>query len=76
MGFTVTNLSCGEIRINFTPPFSGTAVVIASADWTSSTGGKYVTCSDATSSTVAIRVFRSNGNNVRESFEFMAVGPR
>jgi hypothetical protein len=75
-GFTASNLSCGEIRITFSPPFNGTPVVVGSADWNSTTGGKYVTCSNASSSGVSIRVFRTNGNNVRLPFEFMAVGPR
>jgi len=75
-GFTVSNLSCGEIHITFTPPFNGTPVVVASSNWDSTTGGKYVTCSNASSSGVSMKVFRSNGNNVRLAFEFMAVGPR
>jgi hypothetical protein len=75
-GFTVTNLSCGEIRVNFTPAFTGTPVVVASAEWDSSAGSRYVTCSTISPGGASMRVFVNNGNNVRARFTFMAVGPR
>lgn len=75
-GFTVENLSCGEIRVNFTPPFSGTPVVVASAEWDFTPGSRYVTCSTVSPGGASMRVFVNNGNNVRAAFSFMAVGPR
>jgi hypothetical protein len=75
-GYTVEELSCGELRIVFDTPFADTAVVVASSEWNSGLGGKYVTCSNATSSKVNIRVFDSAGDNVRWPFSFMAVGQR
>ncbi|HZW11419.1 MAG TPA: hypothetical protein VFF69_16060 [Phycisphaerales bacterium] len=75
-GYTVQELSCGELRITFDTPFAGTAVVVGSSEWDSGFGGKYVTCSNVTSSKADIRVFNSAGNNVRWPFSFMAVGPR
>ncbi len=76
LGFTITVLSCAEIRVNFTTPFTGTPVVVASAEWDFNNGSRYVTCSDTTTSSVAMRVFFANGNNTRAKFRFMAVGPR
>ncbi len=75
-GFTVTNLSCGEIRINFNPPFLAAPVVVASAEWDFNSGSRYATCSDVSATSAAIRVFLNNGNNVRANFKFIAVGPR
>lgn len=78
-GFTVTNLSCGEIRINFSPQFAATPVVFASAPWINANGGedRFATCSTVSPAGASIRVFlNSSGNNVRSSFQFIAIGRR
>jgi hypothetical protein len=77
-GFTLTNLSCGEIRINFTPAFTGTPAVLATGPYGNFNFGDYrfVSCSSVSPGGASIRVFDGDGNNVRSSFHFIAVGPR
>ncbi len=78
VGFTLTSLSCGEIRVNFTTPFATAPVVIASGPYGSCNCGDYrfVTCTGVSPFGVSIRVFNADGNNVRSSFHFIAIGRR
>ncbi|HZW09463.1 MAG TPA: hypothetical protein VFF69_06125, partial [Phycisphaerales bacterium] len=73
-GYTIEAISCDDFRITFQSPFLGIPTVLASSG--PGLHSHYVTCSDASASSVIIRIFNTEGDNVRWSFSFMALGLR
>jgi hypothetical protein len=73
-GYTIEAISCDDFRITFQSPFLGIPTVLACSE--PALNPHYVTCSDASASSVIIRVFDSEGDNVRWNFSFIAIGIR
>lgn len=75
-GFSVTWVSIGRYRIDFTPPFRGSPAVSATAF----SHGRVTSSIDAaypfTGSTVTMAFHDSGGNLANVSFTVMAMGPR